>query len=138
MNIQELQTLVGYSLPVKIIILNNYGYVSIKQTQQNYFSDNVFGTCPNDGVTMPEFTKVGEAFGIESYKVFSMEQWHSDKVQNALTNNSPVLIEIICDPSQIFQPKLAAKKLTDGSLLAPSLENMSPFLSDEEMISNKI
>jgi acetolactate synthase-1/2/3 large subunit len=67
-----------------------------------------------------------------------MEQWHSDKVQNALTNNSPVLIEIICDPSQIFQPKLAAKKLTDGSLLAPSLENMSPFLSDEEMISNKI
>ena len=138
MNIQELQTLVGYSLPVKIIILNNYGYVSIKQTQQNYFSDNVFGTCPNDGVTMPEFTKVGEAFGIESYKVSSMEQWHSDKVQNALTNNSPVLIEIICDPSQIFQPKLAAKKLTDGSLLAPSLENMSPFLSDEEMISNKI
>lgn len=138
MNLQELQTVVGYNLPVKIIVLNNNGYLSIKQTQQNYFSDNVFGTCPEDGVTMPDFVKVARAFDIQSYRIESMDMWNSDEVQAALNHNRPVLLEVMCDPTQIFAPKLAAKKLADGSLLAPSLENMSPFLTDEEMAKNII
>ena len=138
MNLQELQTVVGYKLPVKIIILNNYGYLSIKQTQHNYFSDNVFGTSPDDGVTMPDFTAVGTAFNIPSYTVTSMDEWNSDTIQTALNNNKPALINVMCDPNQVFAPKLAAKKLADGSMLAPSLENMSPFLPDDEMANNII
>jgi acetolactate synthase I/II/III large subunit len=136
MNLQELQTVVGYQLPVKIIILNNYGYLSIKQTQHNYFSDNVFGTSPDDGVTMPDFEAVGTAFKIPSYTIRNMDEWNSEIVQAALNNDKPVLLNVMCDPNQIFAPKLAAKKLADGSMLAPSLENMSPFLPDSEMANN--
>ena len=136
MNLQELQTVVGYNLPVKIVILNNDGYLSIKQTQHNYFSDNVFGTCPGDGVTIPDFVEVGKAFKIPSYKVTSIDYWRSDTVQHALLADGPALFEIMVDPNQVFSPKLVAKKLADGSMLAPSLENMSPFLSDEEMEQN--
>ena len=138
MNLQELQTVVGYKLPVKIIVLNNDGYLSIKQTQHNYFSDNVFGTCPADGVTIPNFVNVAKAFGIDAYRVETINQWRSDTVQGALENSNPVLIEVMCDPNQVFAPKLVAKKLADGSMLAPSLENMSPFLSDEEMAENTL
>jgi acetolactate synthase-1/2/3 large subunit len=138
MNLQELQTVVGYKLPVKIIVLNNDGYLSIKQTQHNYFSDNVFGTCPADGVTIPNFVNVAKAFGIDAYRVETINQWRSDTVQGALENSHPVLIEVMCDPNQVFAPKLVAKKLADGSMLAPSLENMSPFLSDEEMAENTL
>lgn len=138
MNIQELQTLVGYQLPVKVIVLNNYGYLSIKQTQHNYFSDNVFGTSPDDGITMPDFEAVGTAFKISSYTVRNMDEWNSATVQNMLNNDQPVLINVMCDPNQVFAPKLAAKKLADGSMLASSLENMSPFLPDEEMANNII
>ena len=138
MNLQELQTVVGYQLPVKIIVLNNHGYLSIKQTQHNYFSDNVFGTSPDDGVTMPDFEAVGTAFKIPSYTVRTMDEWNSSTIQDRLNDNQPVLINVMCDPNQIFAPKLAAKKLADGSMLAPSLENMSPFLPDSEMANNII
>lgn len=138
MNLQELQTIVGYNLPIKIIVLNNDGYLSIKQTQQNYFPDNVFGTCPTDGVTIPNFVNVAKAFGIESYRIETIDQWRSYTVQGALENSRPILLEVMCDPEQVFAPKLISKKLTDGSMLAPSLENMSPFLSEEEMEENTL
>ena len=138
MNLQELQTIVGYKLPVKIIVLNNNGYLSIKQTQHNYFSDNVFGTSPQDGVSLPDFVDLARAFKIQSYKVSTMAEWNSESVQTAMNDDKPALIEVMLDPDQVFSPKLAAKKLADGSMLAPSLENMSPFLSDDEMKQNRL
>jgi acetolactate synthase I/II/III large subunit len=138
MNLQELQTVVGYGLPVKIIIVNNEGYHSIKQTQRAYFSDNVFGTSPRDGVSLPNFVSLGVALGIMSCKVSTMDAWNSDMVQMLLNNHEPAIIEVMVDPEQMFAPKLAARKLEDGSLLAPSLEYMSPFLPDAEMEQNII
>jgi len=138
MNLQELQTVVGYRLPIKIIIVNNNGYHSIKQTQQAYFSDNVFGTNPKDGVTLPDFVALGVALGIMSHRVDTMDAWNSDMVQMLLKNNEPAIIEVVVDPDQMFAPKLAARKLEDGSMLAPSLEYMSPFLPDAEMEQNII
>lgn len=138
MNLQELLTVIGYRLPVKIIIINNEGYHSIKQTQRAYFSDNVFGTSPKDGVALPDFVSLGIALGIMSHRVTSMAAWNSEMVQMLLRNDEPALIEVMVDPEQIFAPKLAARRLEDGSLLAPSLEYMSPFLSDEEMEQNII
>jgi acetolactate synthase-1/2/3 large subunit len=69
MNIQELETVKNYNLPIKIIILNNQGYASIKQTQNNFFPDNVFGVGPSDEVSFPIFEKVGKAFAIKSKKL---------------------------------------------------------------------
>jgi acetolactate synthase-1/2/3 large subunit len=67
-----------------------------------------------------------------------MSAWNSEFVQMLLSNNLPAIIEVIVDPEQMFAPKLAARKLEDGTLLAPSLEYMSPFLSEEEMAQNII
>jgi acetolactate synthase I/II/III large subunit len=136
MNLQELQTIVGYRLPIKIIIINNNGYHSIKQTQTAYFSDNIFGISPQNGVSLPDFVSLGIAFGIMSHRVDTMNGWNSDMVQMLLKSNKPAIVEVIVDPDQMFAPKLAARKLEDGSLLAPSLEHMSPFLTDEEMSKN--
>lgn len=136
MNLQELQTIVTYRLPIKILVLNNDGYASIKQTQNNYFSDNVFGTDPSNGVGIPDFTQVAHAFGIPTIKIKNMKEYQSRLLKDLMECSGPALIEVMCDPNQVFAPKLAAQKLQDGTLLAPSLENMSPFLSQEEMKEN--
>lgn len=138
MNIQELQTIVEYNLPIKILVINNSGYLSIKQTQTAYFSDNVFGTNAGNGVSFPNYVSVSKSFGLASCRVTTMDHWFSTETQTMFLDDNPALIEIMVDPNQIFSPKLAAKRLADGSLLAPSLEHMSPFLSDEEMQQNII
>ncbi len=138
MNIQELATVVGYRLPIKIIVLNNQGYHSIKQTQQAYFSDNIFGTSENDGVHFPDFVRVAKAFGISSVKVSTPEEWSRDELLDMLTNDQPVLIDLHVDPEQQFSPKLASQKLKDGTMLSPNLENMWPFLSEEELANNRL
>ena len=138
MNLQELQTMVGYKLPVKVIVLNNNGYLSIKQTQQAYFSDNMFGIGPEDGVTFPDFVKLGKAMEIESCKVNSLSDWNSEEVQRILNSTQCALIEVMIDPNQQFSPKLASRKLDDGTMISPALEDMAPFLSREELADNLI
>ena len=138
MNIQELETVKNYNLPIKIIILNNQGYASIKQTQNNFFPDNVFGVGPNDEVSFPSFEKVGKAFLIKSKTITTLNEWQSKAVQDLLNSNDPVLFDVKIDPNQIFSPKLASKKLPDGTMSSPSLEDMAPFLSREEFLQNII
>lgn len=136
MNLQELQTVVGYHLPIKIVVLNNNGYHSIRQTQQAYFSDNMFGIGPNDGVTLPDFVELAKAFNIPSAGVRTMDQWGSAAVQELLNNDKCALIELFVDQDLPFSPKLASRKLPDGTMVSPSLEDMAPFLSREELAEN--
>lgn len=138
MNIQELQTVVGYGLPIKIMVLNNNGYLSIKQTQQAYFPDNIFGISPCTGVSFPNFVEISKAFGIEALKVDSLETLRSPEIQAILLSAQPALIDVHVDTSQVFAPKLASRKLADGSMISPSLEDMAPFLSVEEARQNTI
>jgi acetolactate synthase I/II/III large subunit len=136
MNLQELQTVVGYKLPVKIIVLNNLGYLSIRQTQEAYFPDNIFGSSPENGVSLPNFVRVAQSFGLTALSVSSIRDFESDTVQDLLANNTPALIDVHVDPNQIFAPKLASRKLDDGTMESSSLEDMAPFLSREELASN--
>jgi acetolactate synthase-1/2/3 large subunit len=136
MNLQELQTVVGYHLPIKILVINNNGYHSIRQTQEAYFSDNLFGIGPEDGVTLPNFVELAKAFKIKSAAVRSMDEWGSRLIQDLLSSNEAVLIELFVDPKVPFSPKLASRKLPDGTMVSPSLEDMSPFLSREELAEN--
>ncbi len=138
MNLQELQTIQGYKLPVKVIVLNNNGYLSIRQTQEAYFSDNIFGIGPEDGVSLPDFVALGNAFKIPSIKVKSIDDWTNGTTQALLNNKKPALIEIMLDPFQSFSPKLASKKLPDGTMVSPALEDMAPFLDKDEIRSNMI
>ncbi len=136
MNIQELSTVIGYRLPIKIIILNNNGYSSIRQTQEAYFPDNFIGIDQNSGVFLPDFVKLGNAIGILSAQVNSIMDWRNQETQNLMNNESCALIEVIVDSKQSFSPKLASRKLEDGTMVSPSLEDMAPFLSREELDSN--
>ncbi|MDD2741892.1 MAG: thiamine pyrophosphate-binding protein [Rhodocyclaceae bacterium] len=138
MNLQELQTLVGYQLPVKVIVLNNNGYHSIRQTQTAYFPDNVFGISPADGVSLPDFVALGRALGIDARCVATADDWLAPETEVLLSSGKPALIEIIVDPEQTFSPKLASRKLPDGSMSTPALDDMSPFLERDELAANRL
>lgn len=138
MNLQELQTLAGYTLPVKVVILNNGGYHSIRQTQTAYFQDNIFGVGPQNGVSLPDFVALGHAFGLKATRISSPQDWLAPTTQHLLSNELPVLIEVLVDPEQPFSPKLASRKLPDGSMSTPALDDMSPFLPPDELAANRL
>lgn len=137
MNIQELQTIKNYNLPIKIFIINNDGYISIKQTQNNFFCGRNCGAGPNSGVTTPDFTKVGEAFGIKSICLENPEDVEKI-IHEVLSAEGPMLCEVKVNPDYIFTPKLSARQLPDGTMISPSLEDMFPFLPEEEMKANRL
>lgn len=135
MNLQELQTIVGNQLPIKIFLMNNDGYSSIRQTQNNYFPDNPVGCDPTSGVTFPDFVAVGHAFGIDSRRCDSLEQ-ASVAIRSALEGPSPRLLEVMLDPDRVFTPKLSSRQLPDGKMVSSPLEDMAPFLPREEFSEN--
>ena len=136
MNLQELQTMQGYGLPIKVFVLNNDGYASIKQTQEAYFSDNISGVGPKSGVTMPNFTELGKALKIPSIKITKSSDLALKTFKTMFNNNKPGIFEIIIDPDQGFSPKLASRKLSDGTMVSAALHDMSPFLDGDELAKN--
>lgn len=137
MNIQELQTIKHNNLPVKIFIINNDGYISIKQTQNNFFEGRNTGAGTNSGVSIPDFVKVGSAFGIESFRITRPDEI-DDAINKMINSKTPLICEIMVNPDYIFSPKLSSKKLADGTMISPSLEDMYPFLPREEFEQNMI
>jgi acetolactate synthase-1/2/3 large subunit len=136
MNVQELQTLVGYKLPVKLFVLNNGGYLSIRQTQTGFFQGRKIGESPETGVTFPKMKRLGEAYGIPSFTIESVADL--DLVRRELGTDGPTLFDVSLDPSQEFEPRLRSRILADGKILTPNLEDMYPFLTPEELASNML
>lgn len=130
MNIQELQTIKHYNLPIKVFILNNDGYISIKQTQNNFFEGHMVGSSRNSGVSMPDFNKVAKAFGIESVKIsrYTDDKDLEKQINAVLESEKAIICNVILEDDYIFIPKLLAKKLDDGTMVSPSFENMYPFI----------
>lgn len=137
MNIQELQTISGLNIPAQIFILNNKGYHSIRQTQHNFFKDNIVGCGLDSGLTFPEFSKIATAF---DFKYYSIKNHHELKANlgNIMGSKDRFICEIDIDLEQQFSPKVTSKKLEDGSMVTSSLEDMWPFLSKEELEYNTI
>ena len=137
MNLQELQTIKGNNLPIKIIILNNSGYSSIFQTHKNFFNGVEVGASPKSGLSFPDFGKISIAFDIPYYKcVDNNEVNMKNIIQKALNDDGPVILEVILDEDQPFAPKLSSKQMPDGTITSPDLEDMAPFLSRDEMKDN--
>jgi acetolactate synthase I/II/III large subunit len=134
MNIQELQTIVHNKLNIKIFWLNNDGYHSIRQTQTNLFSPPMCGVSADNGVSFPEAERIAYAYRIPFRKIVSVTDI-KQKIVESLTIDGPVIIEAVIDPEQFFEPKLSSKRLPNGSMISPPLEDMFPFLSEEEMNS---
>lgn len=139
MNLQELQTIITNHLPIKIFLINNEGYHSIRQTQNNIFHEHKkVGIGPESGdLTFPEYKKIAEAFGYPYLEAHSNREM-MQTVQNALEMEGALICEIFVSKEQYFEPKSATKKLSDGSLYSPPLEDLAPFLDREELAENMI
>ncbi len=137
MNLQELQTIASHRMPIKIFMINNGGYHSIRQTQTNLFNGQPLvgvGVDSKD-LSFPDFKRVAEAFGI-AYKRIEHNSDIEKITKEALEFRGPVFTEVFVSLDQPFEPGNAAKKHSDGSISSPPLEDMKPFLSDEEMDEN--
>lgn len=137
MNLQELQTIKHYNLPIKLFVLNNNGYISIQQTQRNFFEGRMTACTTQSGVSIPDFIKVGKAFGLKTFKIEHLKTMKAD-IKKVLNSQGPILCEVMLSPDYIFAPKLSAKKLEDGTMASPSLEDMFPFLDKKEYDQNMI
>jgi acetolactate synthase-1/2/3 large subunit len=137
MNLQELQTIVGYGLPVKIFVLNNQGYHSIRQTQQNFFPGNVVGCGPDSRLTFPSFEKLAWAYGIPYRRCQTHGQLRGS-IGQTIDGVGPQLCELMLDLGQPFAPKVSSKPLPDGRVVSPPLEDMAPFLDRDELLGNML
>ena len=129
MNIQELQTISGLGLNVEVFILDNDGYLSIKQTQNNFFGREA-GASSGSGLSFPDFTKLGAAFGLKSFRL-NKRDWRN-KLQKFVASNGPGLCCVELDLKQEFEPRLKSK-MQDGVITTPELDDMYPFLPVEEL-----
>lgn len=134
MNLQELQTIITNRLPVKIFLINNSGYHSIRITQTNLFGHHTkVGIGPESGdLSFPEFRKIAEAFGYRYYSARSNAEMKA-AVDEVLALEGPVFTEIFTDTKQVWEPKSSTKRLPDGTLVSPPLEDLAPFLPREEL-----
>lgn len=136
MNLQEFQTMVHHELPIKIFIINNAGYHSMRQTQNNLFKElsNV-GIGPETGdLSFPSLEKISEAYGIPYFAIHNNDEM-AEKLKEFMRIDGYALCEIFVDTNQVFEPKPSAMKLPDGSLISPPMEDMAPFLTREELRS---
>lgn len=137
MNIQELQTIIHNNLPIKIFVLNNGGYISIRNTQNGFFKGHKVGADESSGISFPDTMKIGQAYG---FKTFRIENQLTLDIQlkEVIDFNGPVICEIMLSTEEKMQPKLSSEIKPDGKMVSKPLEDMFPFVDREEFKKNMI
>lgn len=135
MNLQELQTIVHHRMNMKIFVINNGGYHSIRQTQKNFFGEPLVGIGEDSGdLSFPDMAKLAWAYGYEYRSIGSNDKF--DVLDEFLEIKGPAICEVFVGRGQKFEPKSATKRLDDGTLVSAPLEDMAPFLPKEELERN--
>lgn len=138
MNLQELQTIIHHRMAIKIFLINNGGYHSIRQTQKNFFGEPLVGIGEDSrDLSFPDMEKLSAAYGYPYVSIHHNSQL-KEGIEKALSITGPAICEVFVSKDQNFEPKSAAKRLPDGTLVSPPLEDLSPFLPEEEMERNMI
>jgi len=137
MNIQELQTVVHNQLPLKLVVWNNNGYLSIRATQLKFFAGREIGTDPASGVSFPSTQKLAEAYGIPFLRVSELALL-DDALENMMKSTGPMILEVMCPENQEIIPTASSMKLPDGRMVSKPLEDMYPFLDRVEFLENMI
>ena len=137
LNLQELQTVVYNHLDVKIFILNNDGYHSIRQTQTNNFEPPLVGVSDGNGLSFPSLEKLAYAYGLPYVRISALHDV-SERIAEALSVPGAVICEVVVDSAQPFAPKLSSKVLPDGKIVSPEIDDMFPFLSREEYEAHRL
>jgi acetolactate synthase-1/2/3 large subunit len=130
MNVQELQTLVTLQPNIVIVVLANDGYLSIRQSHENFFG-NVIGSDRGSGVDCPDYTKLAHAYGVPAFDITTVAEL--DRLGAALAQTGPLLIQIHVDRAQGFSPKLKSRMDEQGRFVTPELDDLFPFLPVEEL-----
>jgi len=129
MNIQELQTIKTYNLPVKIFVLENEGYLAIKTTQKSFFNGRFIGSNPQSGVVCPDLMKISAAYGI-NFERINDNNHLIEKIEKVLGYAGPCICEITMNPEQTLFPKSSSSMDENGKMVSQPLERMFPFLPE--------
>ena len=137
MNIQELQSIKHHKLPIKIFILNNQGYSSMKLTQTTFFNKNFIGCNESSGISFPDNSKLADLYGLKYFKIDSTSKM-TDVIKKILSYSGGVLCEVMLTKDYVIAPKLTSERRPDGSMVTKPLEDLYPFLDRDEFLSNMI
>lgn len=137
MNLQELQTIQTYNLPIKIFVLNNQGYHSIRQTQNNFFGEPLIGCCQGQDINFPDMSKIAFAYNYTFFRVHNHIDL-SETIRRVLSEPNAVICEVMLTTEQPFAPKPSSVRLPDGRIISRPLEDQAPFLDREEFRQNMI
>lgn len=139
MNLQELQTIIHHHMPIKIFLINNDGYHSIRQTQTKFFGDKPLCGIGSESLDLsfPSMEKLAAAYGYDYVSARHNEELEA-AVLATLSSTGPMICEAFVTKTQNFEPKSSGKQLADGRMVSPPLEDLTPFLPDEEMNENMI
>jgi acetolactate synthase-1/2/3 large subunit len=135
MNIQELELVYRYQLPIKFFVLNNNGYGSIKTTQNTHFKGNLVVSDPSSGLTLPSIELNAAAYKIPYIKIETQQNLKLD-LSNVLSMHGPIICELIVDPDHKTLPKASVYKKEDGSFATRPMEDLAPFLDRNEFLNN--
>ena len=134
-NLQELQTLIEYDLPVKLFVLNNDGYESIRVSQKNYFNNRLIGESNQSGLSFPDTLKIAKAYGIKAVRIRNYQELEN-KLDGILNFDKAVIVDVIIPRDQPIIPTVSSVVNPDGTMSSRPLEDMAPFLDREEYKKN--
>lgn len=138
MNLQELQTIQTNKLPIKIFVINNNGYHSIRQTQTNFFGEPFVGIGPQShDLEFPDMKKIAYAYDYPFFRCESNDALE-ETIRQVFATEGAVICEIMVSTDQNFEPKSSTKRLEDGTLVSPPLEDLAPFLDRETFLKEMI
>ena len=132
-NLQELQTVLTYKLPLKIFIVANGGYMSLVNTQRKYFDGRLIGSTAESGLSLPNFSKLLEAYGFSYNEIYNLAELEKKMIENLRAEGAFVSI-VHTDPEARLNPAIQTKLLPDGNMISAPLEEMSPELPEEEFL----
>jgi len=133
LNLQELATLKALNLPITVVVMNNGGYASIRNTQRNYFEERYLGTGPASGLFIPDFVEVAKGMGLSAININLPSQ-----LIEAFDVAGPRLLNVHLKTDEVLSPKVSAMPQPDGSIISMPLEDMSPLLSLEQLKAEMI
>ncbi len=138
MNLQELQTIIHNRFPIKLFVVNNEGYHSIRQTQTNFFGEPLVGVGPESGdLSFPKLSKIADAYGFPYASLRNSATLARD-IKNVLQMPGAVICEVFVTKIQTTEPKTSSRRLGDGRMVSAPLEDMYPFLDRQEFMENML
>ena len=127
MNLQDLHSVISHSIPMKIVIFNNDGYLMIKHTQNAIVAGRRAGTDLASGLSCPDYETLVKAFGFR-YLSLRKEDDSECVIREFLDAEEPIVLEVYMAPDQLLVPKLSVSITAEGKLVSPPLEDLSPLM----------